>query len=168
MIKLDSGRGISLDLTGEACYNLGISLAKDSYSPGMRCLNAFGSNLQNLYSCAKSAISELTDSPDVFGETAEIGMLRSGALRFKGHIMASSGRGIQQWVRERHLKTNPRICERCGFSGYVEVHHKLPVCEGGGNEAGNLEVLCELCHAKAHNRTRKNFIDPTRKHWKEV
>ena len=82
---IDSGGGVvSLDFGRVMPYNVGISLAKDSYAPGMRCLNAFGSNFQNLYSCAKSAISELTDSPDVFGETTEIGMLRSGALRFKG------------------------------------------------------------------------------------
>ncbi|WP_396631581.1 HNH endonuclease [Longibaculum muris] len=31
-----------------------------------------------------------------------------------------------------------------------EVHHKLPLSEGGTHERSNLIALCKSCHAKIH------------------
>ncbi len=42
-------------------------------------------------------------------------------------------------------------CERCGRrSGQLDIHHKKPVSEGGGNSLENLELLCRPCHTLEH------------------
>ena len=38
--------------------------------------------------------------------------------------------------------------------GDLEVHHILPVSEGGGDEPGNLITLCKRCHRKRHDQMR--------------
>ena len=35
--------------------------------------------------------------------------------------------------------------------GNLNVHHIIPVSEGGGNEPENLTTLCVKCHRKIHN-----------------
>ena len=35
-------------------------------------------------------------------------------------------------------------------SPYIEVHHIIPLCEGGGDEISNLSVLCAHHHKMAH------------------
>jgi len=46
------------------------------------------------------------------------------------------------------------LCEKCLKEGrYVkteEVHHKLPLSQGGTHEWSNLIALCRSCHAKIH------------------
>ena len=50
------------------------------------------------------------------------------------------------------------ICERCGSPEGTEVHHKIMLNEHNINDASitlnfdNLELLCQTCHAKHHNR----------------
>lgn len=50
------------------------------------------------------------------------------------------------------------ICERCGSPEGTEVHHKIMLNEYNINDASitlnfdNLELLCQTCHAKHHNR----------------
>ena len=43
-------------------------------------------------------------------------------------------------------------CEVCGHAAVrdLEVHHRTPRAEGGGNELRNLVVLCETCHDDHH------------------
>jgi len=44
------------------------------------------------------------------------------------------------------------ICENCGRNGRVHFHHIKFRSDGGGHEAENIMVLCEICHLKAHSR----------------
>ena len=41
-------------------------------------------------------------------------------------------------------------CELCGISEQLQIHHKLPVSEGGDCRIENLQVLCRECHLKIH------------------
>ena len=45
-------------------------------------------------------------------------------------------------------------CEECQRKGLLrpmeEVHHKLPLAEGGTHDEGNLVSLCQSCHARIH------------------
>ena len=56
-------------------------------------------------------------------------------------------------IRDRYVSQHP-LCEVCLERGlYVpteEVHHKLPLAEGGTHEASNLIALCKSCHARIH------------------
>jgi 5-methylcytosine-specific restriction endonuclease McrA len=40
----------------------------------------------------------------------------------------------------------------CGRTRFLEVHHRRPRSQGGGNEATNLEVLCSSCHQLVHQQ----------------
>lgn len=53
-------------------------------------------------------------------------------------------------------------CQFCGISratlqmmgDNLQVHHILPVCEGGIDDPRNLMVLCPWCHTEAHRRRK--------------
>jgi len=52
------------------------------------------------------------------------------------------------------------ICEKCNRkapflrdkdnSPYLEIHHKLPLSEGGEDTLDNVVALCPNCHRQAH------------------
>ena len=56
-------------------------------------------------------------------------------------------------IRDRYIQEHP-FCERCFKEGTMvraeEVHHILPVSQGGTNESSNLMALCQSCHTKIH------------------
>ena len=56
-------------------------------------------------------------------------------------------------IRDSYVKSHP-FCELCMLEGkYVpveEVHHKLPLSEGGTHARDNLIALCKSCHSRIH------------------
>ena len=54
-------------------------------------------------------------------------------------------------IRARFLLQHP-LCEQCRSEGRLtaadEVHHILPLANGGTNEEGNLMALCKSCHSR--------------------
>ena len=56
-------------------------------------------------------------------------------------------------IRASYVKTHP-FCELCYEGGKIvpveEVHHKVPLAEGGTHDRDNLISLCRSCHAKLH------------------
>ena len=62
----------------------------------------------------------------------------------------------QAWqrIRKRYADSHP-LCERCLREGrctpVAEVHHILPVSQGGTHDFGNLMSLCRSCHNKIHH-----------------
>lgn len=57
-------------------------------------------------------------------------------------------------IRTRYVHKHP-LCEMCLKEGrYVpveEVHHIVPLSEGGTNDESNLMSLCRSCHEKIHH-----------------
>jgi 5-methylcytosine-specific restriction protein A len=53
-------------------------------------------------------------------------------------------------IRAAYLAAHP-LCEQCQRAGRLtpakEVHHILPLAQGGTHEAGNLMSLCSSCHS---------------------
>lgn len=74
-------------------------------------------------------------------------------------------RGNGQCSRRRLIKKYGHKCQLCGYPGFIELHHILPVQFGGGPEDSNLILLCEKCHADAHGYLKKKWIDSNRKYW---
>lgn len=37
-------------------------------------------------------------------------------------------------------------CQDCGTTNNLEVHHILPISQGGKNELSNLRLVCKDCH----------------------
>jgi len=60
-----------------------------------------------------------------------------------------------QALRAAFLTANP-LCEMCLDAGKcvpaVLVHHRVPLVDGGGNDEGNLQSLCQRCHSAHHAR----------------
>lgn len=73
----------------------------------------------------------------------------------QGRDPQHSKRYGQNWqrIRAAYVHSHP-LCERCMAQGrYVqveEVHHIVPLKDGGTNEWSNLMSLCRKCHAEIH------------------
>lgn len=56
-------------------------------------------------------------------------------------------------IRARYVRKHP-LCEKCLSEGrYVEVdevHHILPLADGGTHDESNLISLCKSCHERIH------------------
>lgn len=56
-------------------------------------------------------------------------------------------------IRDRYVREHP-LCEMCEVDGRLtptdEVHHILPVSQGGTHDRNNLMSLCKSCHNKIH------------------
>ena len=61
-------------------------------------------------------------------------------------------------IRARAIRKARRRCARCGRPGRLEVHHPVPLSEGGTHDQA-LEVVCRNCHFLHHN------TDPARLAW---
>jgi len=61
----------------------------------------------------------------------------------------------REWrrVRKLYAEAHP-LCEQCLKEGRLtpveEVHHILPVSQGGTHSVTNLMSLCQSCHTKIH------------------
>lgn len=63
--------------------------------------------------------------------------------------MATRGKS-QILARRRTIAERGSVCEWCGYHGYVELHHIIPIIDGGDHSAANVVLLCDACHRKAH------------------
>ena len=58
-----------------------------------------------------------------------------------------------QKIRARYVKQHP-FCEMCLKEGKIvpveQVHHKIPLAEGGTHDMDNLISLCQSCHSRIH------------------
>ena len=56
-------------------------------------------------------------------------------------------------IRDSYAAAHP-LCEKCQAEGKLtpteEIHHKLPLSQGGTHARENLIALCKSCHAKIH------------------
>ena len=56
-------------------------------------------------------------------------------------------------IRARYVKAHP-YCEICYQNGLMkeveEVHHKIPLSQGGTHDFENLISLCKSCHSRIH------------------
>ncbi|WP_027107125.1 HNH endonuclease signature motif containing protein [Ligilactobacillus ceti] len=70
--------------------------------------------------------------------------------KYKPHLRY--GRAWKR-IRDKYVKTHP-FCEMCYKNGILveveQVHHKLPLAEGGTHDINNLISLCQSCHSKVH------------------
>jgi 5-methylcytosine-specific restriction protein A len=61
-------------------------------------------------------------------------------------------------IRPAFLSQHP-LCEICLKKGIytpaTEVHHKIPVADGGTNAFDNLQALCKLCHSGITSKTNQ-------------
>ena len=65
-------------------------------------------------------------------------------LEKKERVYSSNGK----W--RKLFKKYKAACQICGFEDVVEVHHIIPVKNGGSNEAENILILCSNHHKMLH------------------
>lgn len=44
------------------------------------------------------------------------------------------------------------VCQECGTSARLTVHHIIPKCKGGPSTPGNCILLCRDCHRRLHEQ----------------
>ena len=78
------------------------------------------------------------------------------------HTRARYGKNWPR-IREQQLTEQP-LCEQCRQDGYVtpanEVHHIVPLANGGNHAKDNLMSLCKRCHSRftlMENRKRRSL-----------
>lgn len=73
-----------------------------------------------------------------------------------------------QKLRPMLLETTGGLCECCDIDcgPIAEVHHLVPIKQGGGPDAENLVVLCPNCHAtvgkllaRGNNREKQRCLE---------
>ena len=79
----------------------------------------------------------------------------SGAVRHSGSDDYNCHIGSTDWERLKReiIKQRGNRCERCGVSGYLELHHKH-YHSLGSEQPDDVELLCPKCHKAADDARR--------------
>jgi hypothetical protein len=91
-----------------------------------------------------------------------------GKLKINSNFYRDVYLNSEHWkgLRKEKLSDSP-VCERCGSSIYLEIHHKS--YKGLYDVSVNdLETLCRICHEKEHALKKKSRFDRRRKNKKDV
>lgn len=54
-------------------------------------------------------------------------------------------------------------CINCGSTDELQLHHIVPLSQGGTNRLSNIVVICSKCHGKIHGIGYKNHSANTKK-----
>ena len=65
-------------------------------------------------------------------------------------IGANGGQYTDKGKWRKVFKYYKAICQVCGWEDIVEVHHRIPIKNGGNNEPENLLILCPIHHRMLH------------------
>ena len=68
-------------------------------------------------------------------------------------------------IRAAILRRDKYTCQDCGGGSVLEVHHIVPVREGGSDHPDNLTTLCVDCH-RDRRRGRRKRGRPDREAWR--
>ncbi|MEP9408592.1 HNH endonuclease signature motif containing protein [Peribacillus frigoritolerans] len=61
-------------------------------------------------------------------------------------------RKVFERIKKDYYKIHPKVCNRCYSPNKVELHHIIPLLEGGTHNFDNLIPLCFECHREWHGR----------------
>lgn len=71
--------------------------------------------------------------------------------------------GVDQELRMLILDRDSYCCGKCRSSysdpRMMQVHHIVPVSEGGNDDRSNLITVCKNCHNKIHNDDWKKYVN---------
>ena len=85
------------------------------------------------------------------------------------HQMRVKQRKRWQYTRRRALNRDGWRCRKCGRPGRLEVHHIVPLHQGGaGYDLSNLETLCRGCHIAITAADNRREPSPGEDAWHEL
>jgi 5-methylcytosine-specific restriction endonuclease McrA len=58
-------------------------------------------------------------------------------------------------LRRAVLQRDGHACRRCGARTNLELHHDVPVANGGATSGHNLRTLCQRCHRQGEHSKRE-------------
>jgi CO dehydrogenase/acetyl-CoA synthase alpha subunit len=70
--------------------------------------------------------------------------------KLKNQIQAARGKSRSKRVRKEALRRDNYECIECGKNENLNVHHVIPISEGGEDSLNNVITLCIDCHIEAH------------------
>lgn len=59
---------------------------------------------------------------------------------------------VSKSIRRKIMNRWENKCAICANNDILEIHHIIPLSEGGDNAEDNLILLCACCHAAVHQR----------------
>ena len=68
----------------------------------------------------------------------------------KEHVARREMNALTESMRETVKERDGYKCVRCTEGIELEVHHIIPIAQGGATNLSNLATLCEDCHEAAH------------------
>ena len=72
-------------------------------------------------------------------------------------------------MRLTALNRDGWCCRRCGLRGKLEVHHILPLHQGGGGyDLDNLATLCRGCHIAISAADNRRKLTPAEEAWGQL
>lgn len=84
------------------------------------------------------------------------GQLTTNGARCRACGTFRQRRGIGGWdwnaLRTAILIRDDYTCQGCGGQERLQVHHRVPLMDGGSNDPENLIALCRACHGHEHSR----------------
>lgn len=78
--------------------------------------------------------------------------------KFCGHdkqpieVIEKRSRNISSKVKREVWRRDYGKCVECGSQERLEYDHIIPFSKGGSNTARNIQILCEKCNRKKHNK----------------
>lgn len=65
---------------------------------------------------------------------------------------------LREYIKMRD-KLTCRLCKMFLESNVLQVHHIIPVSNGGTDDKKNLVLLCYHCHTKVHQQGHEKYVD---------
>lgn len=70
-------------------------------------------------------------------------------------LRKNAGFGCRKALLRYLISRDGQRCAECGaymWTQEMEVHHKLPLGEGGADVVWNMQILCNSCHEDKHEQ----------------
>ena len=74
----------------------------------------------------------------------------SGRAQSNGRVKVAAKIRHEVMLRDGGRCTSISDGKRCESTRFIDLHHIVPVYEGGTNEVSNLTLLCSQCHRLHH------------------
>jgi 5-methylcytosine-specific restriction endonuclease McrA len=73
---------------------------------------------------------------------------------------------ISPRLRRAVLRRDGNVCQSpgCSHMQFLQIHHRVPMAQGGSTKLENLVTLCSSCHQALHEREEnlgRSARDPT-------